>query len=79
MARRVLALLLLLISVTHCEQQVTTQQVTTQQVTPVQKVIQMLIHGMVAKGKPTIPITQKIPIPRTWCSRSPLCAPSRWR
>ena len=48
MARRVLALLLLqqlLISVAHCEQQVTAQ------VTPVQKVIQMLIHDMGAKGK----------------------------
>ena len=45
MARRVLALLLLhllLISVAQtCEQQVT----------PVQKVIQMLIHDMGAKGK----------------------------
>jgi len=41
MARRVLALILLLISVVQ----------TCEQVTPVQKVIQMLIHGMVAKGK----------------------------
>ena len=39
MARRVLALILLLIGVAHCEQ-----------VTPVQKVIQML-NGIVAKGK----------------------------
>jgi hypothetical protein len=48
MARRVLALILLLISVAHCEQ-----------VTPVQKVIQML-NGMVAKGKNAGPITQNI-------------------
>jgi len=61
MARRVLALLLLhllFISVAHCKQQVTqkviqmlTQKVIQMLTQVMQKVIQMLIHDMGAKGK----------------------------